>query len=91
MAIRGNNLTSREKEILEFVMIGHSNKEIARTLYVDEGTVKSHVRNILGKLHCRNRVQVISRVFTLAYALDLEDICTNVRESIRQAEKLQNL
>ena len=48
-------LTLREQEILRLVARGFSNAEIADELLVSENTVKSHVKNILGKLHMKNR------------------------------------
>jgi two-component system, NarL family, nitrate/nitrite response regulator NarL len=50
-------LTRRETEILQLVASGMSNKEIASTLTITEGTVKNHVHNALEKLHLTNRVQ----------------------------------
>ena len=50
-------LTVREKEVLEQVAKGRSNKEIAATLAIAENTVKNHLKNILEKLHLENRVQ----------------------------------
>ena len=48
-------LTMREQEILRLVARGFSNSQIAVELLVSENTVKSHVNNILGKLHMKNR------------------------------------
>jgi DNA-binding NarL/FixJ family response regulator len=50
-------LTGREKEVLEHVTRGRSNKEIAAALVISENTVKNHLKNILEKLHLENRVQ----------------------------------
>ncbi len=50
-------LTPREIEVLELIVKGQTNKEIADTLCVAESTVKNHLRNILAKLHLRNRAQ----------------------------------
>lgn len=51
-------LTSREKDILERVVTGESNKEIAVAFGLSEHTVKNHLKNILQKLHLDNRVQL---------------------------------
>jgi DNA-binding NarL/FixJ family response regulator len=51
-------LSPREVEVLERVVLGEGNREIAETLCLTENTVKAHLRNILEKLHLQNRVQV---------------------------------
>ncbi len=50
-------LSERELEILRLLVGGASNKEIAASLYIAEGTVKNHVTNILGKLGVSDRTQ----------------------------------
>jgi two-component system nitrate/nitrite response regulator NarL len=50
-------LTPREIEVLELVVQGRTNKEIGESLCLAENTVKNHLRNILAKLHLRNRAQ----------------------------------
>jgi DNA-binding NarL/FixJ family response regulator len=52
-----DELTAREVEVLEQVVTGASNKEIAEVLHITENTVKIHLRNILEKLHVQNRIQ----------------------------------
>ena len=51
------NLTERERQILELVAAGASNKEIGQQLHLTEKTVKHYMTNILQKLHVNNRVQ----------------------------------
>lgn len=51
-------LTQREREILERVAVGDSNRQIAETYGLSEHTVKNHLKNILQKLHLDNRVQL---------------------------------
>ena len=50
-------LTRREMTVLQLVAKGLTNQEIARQLHLQEGTVRVHVSNILGKLHLANRTQ----------------------------------
>jgi NarL family two-component system response regulator LiaR len=50
-------LTARELEVLRLVAQGYANQEIAEELVIGEGTVRTHVSNILSKLHLANRTQ----------------------------------
>ena len=52
-----DDLTDRERQILERVAAGLSNREIAQQLFLSEKTVKHYMTNILQKLHVRNRVE----------------------------------
>ncbi len=54
-------LTEREREVLELVVAGLRNKEIAATLGISENTAKYHLRNILDKLHAESRTEVAAR------------------------------
>lgn len=50
-------LTARELEVIKLIAKGYTNKGIAQTLHVSEGTVKNHVSNILMRLELRDRTQ----------------------------------
>ena len=58
-----DELTARELDVLRMVASGRTNKEVAQDLLIGAETVKTHLKNIMQKLHLRNRAQVI------AYAL----------------------
>jgi len=51
-------LSKREKEIMNMLVEGATNREIGTTLYISENTVKVHIRNIMGKCSVRNRFQL---------------------------------
>jgi DNA-binding NarL/FixJ family response regulator len=58
-------LTRREREVLDLVSQGLTNKEIGRTLYIAEGTAKVHVRKICTKLGVRSRTEAAMRAAEL--------------------------
>lgn len=61
-------LTDREVEILRYVAMGMTAKEIAADLVLSHRTVQNHVQNILGKLHLHNRVELTR--FAISRGLD---------------------
>ncbi len=60
----GVRLTERERSILRLVAGGYSNKEIARSLHLSEGTVKNYMSEILLKLDCRDRTHAVLKAIT---------------------------
>ena len=60
-AAEPDNLSSREREVLELVVRGYRSKEIAKSLHVSLSTVHTHIRRIYKKLHVRSRSQAIAK------------------------------
>jgi DNA-binding CsgD family transcriptional regulator len=67
-----DELTAREREVLELMVVGATNGAIAEQLVITEGTVKSHVKHILRKLGAVNRSQAIARYLGIAQ-VDADD------------------
>lgn len=59
------NFSDREISILRLLAGGYSNKEIARSLFLAEGTVKNYVSDILDKLDTRDRTRAVLKAITL--------------------------
>lgn len=57
-------LTDREKEITEFLLIGKSNKEIAKKLFISAKTVENHLSHIYLKTGVKNRTQLVNLIFS---------------------------
>jgi len=60
-----DDFSRREIEILRLLAGGYSNKEIARSIHLAEGTVKNYVSDILDKLHTRDRTRAVLKAITL--------------------------
>ncbi len=67
VALEAVRMTQREREVIELIGAGMSNKEIAKRLDIATDTVKSHVRNVMEKLALHSRLQIA------AYAHDQDD------------------
>ena len=58
-------LTTRELEVLELIIEGYTNREIARQLHISINTIKKHINHIFGKLDVKNRPQAIAKTHQL--------------------------
>jgi DNA-binding NarL/FixJ family response regulator len=67
-----DDISGREREVLQLVCEGATNREIAERLIVSEHTVKVHLRNILNKLNLRNRQQVAAYAVQEGLVTDLK-------------------
>jgi len=61
--VHRSELSPRELEILKLIAKGRSNKEIANSLAISEGTVRVHASNIFSKLGCNDRAQAVAEAF----------------------------
>lgn len=59
-----SQLSEREISILKLLAAGYSNKEIANSIFLAEGTVKNHVSNILAKLNTRDRTRAVLKAMS---------------------------
>jgi DNA-binding NarL/FixJ family response regulator len=64
-ALAQEDLTLREMQVLALLAQGHCNKDIARSLDVSLGTVKTHVRSIMSKLGARSRTEAVHKAYRL--------------------------
>jgi two-component system, NarL family, response regulator LiaR len=71
-------LTEREVEVLQLVAQGNSNQEISDLLVISDATVRTHIGNILNKLHLANRVQ--AALYALRKGLSTLDDAKDVEE-----------
>jgi NarL family two-component system response regulator LiaR len=79
-------LSSRERDVLQLIARGHSNRQIARDLAIGEQTVKTHVRSILAKLALQDRVQ--AAIFALRHQTDGSTIGSSASGAIAASSKL---
>ncbi|HTK82608.1 MAG TPA: response regulator transcription factor [Bacteroidota bacterium] len=73
-------MTKRERQVIELISDGLSNKEIAQKLHLSTYTVKSHVHNILEKLALRTRLQIANYAHTSESFRDIANSVTLLNE-----------
>ncbi|MGO9482833.1 MAG: LuxR C-terminal-related transcriptional regulator [Candidatus Kryptoniota bacterium] len=78
--IEAVRMTKRERQVIELIADGLSNKEIASNLHLSTYTVKSHVHNILEKLLLRSRVQIATYALTNADVVKAEESVSLIDE-----------
>ena len=78
--IEAVRMTKRERQVIELIADGLSNKEIAINLHLSTYTVKSHVHNILEKLLLRSRVQIAKYALTNAEVVKAEESISLIDE-----------
>ena len=71
--MRDDHISKRECDIIRLICKGHSNKEIARRLFISPATVKTHISNILAKLNLRGRMQIVARYYDENEMMDIID------------------
>jgi len=72
-AVDYKGLTEREKDVLQLVARGASNKEIADNLYISENTVKVHLRNIMHKWQVHGRLKAMALAHERGFRSDTEE------------------
>lgn len=63
-------LSAREREVVRLVALGYTSPEIADTLHITCDTVRTHVRNAMGKLQARSRAHLVAKALAEGVALD---------------------
>jgi DNA-binding CsgD family transcriptional regulator len=72
MATRSHNLSKRENEVVELLLQGKSNKQIAATLGISASTVEFHLKNVYAKLELHSRTEVILKLGKSTGVIDRE-------------------
>ena len=75
--LRELNISDREHEVLQKIVAGLSNKEIAAELFISESTIKSHISNLYTKLEVKNRAQALLKANQLRI-VDFSEFSTKV-------------
>jgi DNA-binding NarL/FixJ family response regulator len=64
----GHGLTRRERDVLELVVAGMRNRNIAAALHLSENTVETHLRNVYSKLHVSTRAEAVEKAIRMGVA-----------------------
>jgi DNA-binding CsgD family transcriptional regulator len=67
-------LTKRERDVLEFIVKGYSTAQIARSLFISEGTVGDHIKNLFRKTKTNRRSELLARVLQFASEPSSRDV-----------------
>ena len=62
LTLKFKKITQREAEVLAEIRLAKTNKEISKTLFIEESTVKIHIKSIFKKLNVKNRLELISKL-----------------------------
>jgi DNA-binding NarL/FixJ family response regulator len=73
---RAPQLTRRELEVLNLLVEGRRQKEIAAQLVISQKTVATHIQNMLGKFDVHSRAELIARAYLLGYAQDVSAVAS---------------
>jgi DNA-binding NarL/FixJ family response regulator len=63
-ALSDDELTPRQTDLLHLLAAGHTNTQIARRLGISEGTVRTHLENLYGRLNVSSRTAAVTRAFS---------------------------
>jgi DNA-binding CsgD family transcriptional regulator len=86
-----NELTNQQNKVVDLLMLGKTNKDIAKDLFVTEKTVKFHITNIFKSLNVKNRNQLFLKITKIrgSYVSNLKPETiynSEVSESIKRIE-----
>jgi DNA-binding NarL/FixJ family response regulator len=70
-----NSLSAREQEIADCLVAGYQDKDIARSLDISAGTVRSHLVNLFRKLEVHDRRAAIAKVVQLHASIKIGEAC----------------
>ena len=73
---RSPHLTGREREVLNLLIEGRRQKDIAEQLVISQKTVATHIQNLLGKFDVHSRAELIARAYQLGHARPLSQAAT---------------